>query len=117
MPIPESRTLKAIPSFGAAATLRLTLPFSVNFTALDSKFLITCSRRWRSVNIMAGAPSCNSTWNASCLSAANGWNIPRRPSTRRATLVFSGRISSLPASTLEMSRMSLIRLSRSLPAE
>ncbi|MNV65233.1 hypothetical protein D3C71_1579220 [compost metagenome] len=117
MPIPESRMLNAMPSFGAVATDRLTLPLCVNFTALDSRFLSTCSRRWRSVNSINGAPSCISTRKSSCLSVANGWNRPCRPSTRRATLVFSGRISSLPASTLEISRMSLIRLSKSLPAE
>ncbi|MNI89324.1 hypothetical protein D3C73_1467140 [compost metagenome] len=109
--------MKAMPSFGAVATLRLTLPFSVNFTALDNRFLITCSRRWRSVKTIAGEPGCTSIRNSRCLSAANGSNMPRKPSTRRATLVVSGRTSNLPASTLEMSRMSLIRLSKSLPAE
>ncbi|MNI61495.1 hypothetical protein D3C73_1167710 [compost metagenome] len=116
MPIPESPTLNAMPLFGALATDRLTLPLSVNFTALDNRFFSTCSRRWRSVNNICGAPSCTSSRKSSCLSVARGWNIPRSASSRRVTLVFSGRISSLPASTLEMSRMSLIRLSKSLPA-
>ncbi|MNL05194.1 hypothetical protein D3C87_1257770 [compost metagenome] len=45
MPIPESRTMNATRSSGWPATVRLTAPFSVNFTALDSRFLITCSSR------------------------------------------------------------------------
>ncbi|MNH09500.1 hypothetical protein D3C79_689560 [compost metagenome] len=96
---------------------RLTWPRSVNLMALDSRFLRICSRRWRSVNRVAGTCASAVTSKARPLCPANGSNMPRRPSTRRSTWVLSGRTSSLPASTLAMSRMSLIRLSRSLPAE
>ncbi len=73
--------------------------------------------RWRSVNRLVGASSLTAMLKPRPLSAASGVNMVRRLSTSELTRMFSGRTSSLPASTLEMSRMSLMRCSRSLPAE
>ena len=76
--------------------------------------------RWRSVTSVAGASGATVDLEAPAPSAlASGSNVRRagRRPARRSGTRFGHARSSLPASTLAMSRMSLIRFSRSLPAE
>ena len=114
--MPLSRTSNATDDGAWRATCSATLPWSVNLIALDSRFFRICSSRCGSVSIVAGASAATSTSRRKPLPAASGSNMERRPSASGASGVVSGRTSSLPASTFAMSRMSLIRASRSLPA-
>src|SRR5690606_39013601 len=108
MPIPESRTAKAICPLSWRRTLSLTEPFSVNLNALDKRLRRICSTRWRSVNRLDGASSSISTSKCSDFSCAWALNRCFRPSSIRGRFSSSGWMSSLPASTLGLSRMSLI---------
>ena len=76
MPIPESVTAKAMTVsawsrirlanrllFSALRTVSVTPPFSVNLKALESRFLITCWRRWPSVKMLDGMSGWTSTLN------------------------------------------------------
>ncbi len=114
--MPESFTANATRSSGRNSTLIATLPVSVNLIALDSRFFRICSTRRLSVTIEAGASGWTCASNASFFSLASGVNTRCSDSTRRGTDTNCGCRSRRPASTLDRSRMSLIRLSRSLPA-
>ncbi|MNN26189.1 hypothetical protein D3C81_1396900 [compost metagenome] len=83
--MPESRTAKTMPVPAWWLMVRLTWPCSVNLTALDSRFLRICSRRWRSVNSVTGTWGSTLTSKARPLCSASGRNMPRRPSTRRSS--------------------------------
>ena len=115
--MPESCTASAMPPPGSDDTSKRTAPFSVNLSALDSRFFKICSTRWRSVSRAAGVPGAIRTSKVSFFCRASGSKLVLSASTRVASETCSGTSSSLPASTLEMSRMSLIRSSKSLPAE
>ncbi len=117
MPMPESLTAKRAPPPGRADTCSRTSPRSVNLSAFDSRFFRICSTRCRSVNRLAGASVAMSSTNDSFLSLASGVNVMRRLSARLLVGTTSGCTSSLPASTLAMSRMSLMSTSKSLPDE
>ena len=117
MPMPESCTASAMPPPASGDASKRTSPVSVNLSALDSRFFKICSTRWRSVSRAAGVPGAICTSNMSFFCRASGSKLVLRVSAKAASVTCSGTSSSLPASTLEMSRMSLIRLSRSLPAE
>ena len=128
MPMPVSVTEKASTcrerlstswsnrfSRSASATFILTLPSSVNLKALDRRFFSTCCRRCGSVRMCRGVPGATSTEKASPFWSATGrkarsmnWLSSARTMSRGSTCIF-------PASTLERSRISLMRLSRSPP--
>ncbi len=83
MPMPVSTTVKATLAEGASwrsaansgagrLTRRVTLPFSVNLTALDNRLRSICCSRWGSVWRKAGASSSTSTFMARPRSAAMG---------------------------------------------
>ncbi|OEZ59967.1 hypothetical protein DUGA6_36070 [Duganella sp. HH105] len=117
MPMPVSCTAKAMRPSPSARAASVIWPPLVNLSAFDSRFLRICSRRWRSLVMWAARPSAICTWKASFFCCASGSNSMAMPSITWRGDSCSGTSSSLPASTLEMSRMSLIRLSKSLPAE
>ena len=101
----------------ASSILSMTLPSSVNLNAFERRFLITCCRRCSSVSIVGGtfAP-CTSISKFSSWSSATGRN-DRSTKSRTSESFTSVTLTSMrPASTLDRSRMSLIRSSRSEPA-
>ncbi len=127
MPIPVSHTSiarhfpafsplrnRSVPGAGRP-NVTLTVPRSVNLIALDIRFLITCSTRFRSLTISAGAPSCIIISRLRLFSATMCWKAARTPSPRSLTLTVCIRNSIFPASILDKSKISLIRFSRSLP--
>ena len=128
-PMPVSVTLKATTvsasfsvgvvnsmSDGGWCTESRTLPTSVNFRALDSRFLSTCCRRSSSVTIVSGSSGSSSTISSKpCCSASGPKFFPTYSHTPEST-TGAGRTSIFPASTLDRSRMSLISDSRSEPA-
>ncbi len=97
-------------------TASVTPPFSVNFSALASRFFSTCSSRWGSVSITGATSGGNVERRSSgpCRWPADRTSGAAR-SAVRSTDTASGLISTWPASILDRSRMSLIRFSRSLP--
>ncbi len=123
MPIPVSDTEKArpAPAPGTCEVSRrirsCTRPCWVNLTALDSRLCSTCRSRCRSVTTSAGTSGADATANSSLFSAASGSNTVRRSSASDPSANGSGCTSSLPASTRDRSRMSLISSSRSDPDE
>ena len=129
MPMPVSDTSKAITAGAvlrtgcsllqpprAPETLRLTPPSAVNLKALDSRFFSTCCKRLELVTMLrvrlGSSSMANESWRLSA-SCRNG-----RPtvSSRLAVRISSASTVTVPDSILERSRMSLIRLSRSVPA-
>ena len=117
MPMPVSATVSVTVLSAADATVRHTLPRSVNLSAFDIRFLRICSRRMRSVRSVRGQSSESSNANVRARSSAMGWKTFCRSFSSRSTGTAAGWISICPASILERSRMSLIRLSRSLPED
>ena len=129
MPTPVSSTTNSITASArerlslancrpSASPIRsLTLPTSVNLHAFESRFLSTCCSRCSSVSIVGGtfAPW-TSISKLSSLSSATGRNERSTNSRRSESLTSPTLTSILPASTLDRSRMSLIRFSRSEPA-
>ena len=95
-----------------------TLPSSVNLNAFESRFRRICSSRCGSVTIVGGtfAPL-TVTSNASRFCSATGWNARSIRSRSSVSGISDAARSIFPASTFERSRMSLIRSSRSEPAE
>ena len=63
---------------GAGRTSSVTDPLSVNLTALDSRLLRTCSRRWRSVSSSAGAP-----WSTLTVRVRPFWSVRGRNARRQ----------------------------------
>jgi hypothetical protein len=116
IPIPVSSTSKATRPSRAGRTRSETPPRSVNFTAFESRFFSTCWRRCGSVWIVS-TPGSRVRLRSSLFCWASGWKVPLRSSMSRRSGTVSGRTSSLPASIFERSRMSLMRVRRSLPAE
>ena len=100
----------------AVRTERVTAPCAVNLNALDKRLRTTCWSRFSSVRMVAGSASSNSTWNARPFSDAS-WRKVRsicclRPESGMSPI----SIETVPDSIFDRSRMSLMRLSRSVPA-
>ncbi len=94
-----------------------TWPCAVNLKAFDSRFLrIWFSRFGSDVNARGRLPSM-STWNARFFDSATEWNVRLTASRREANVISSASTVTVPDSILERSRMSLINVSRSAPAE
>ena len=122
-PIPVSRTstrkrgAAAVPSRVARIA---TSPSAVNFTALDPRFVSTCSRRVGSPEASCGTSGLHETWRSSDFARAVSASTPATWSSRSRTSKSTISSSRRPASILEKSRMSLIsassdRLDRSTP--
>ncbi len=129
MPMPVSETSKAT-TVGAwrkvgcsglhppvaAEMLRRTPPWAVNLKAFDSRFLSTCCRRLESVIML------RSRFGSTCTSkdrrrlSASWRNGRTTMSCKLLKKTSSASTETVPDSILERSRMSLIRLSRSVPA-
>ena len=102
---------------GTTCTVRLTPPCAVNLNALESRFFSTCSTRFESVNRLPPArrgstctsnhsPRLSASWRKLRLAVSiSVWNETS-----------SGSTVTVPDSIFDRSRMSVIRLSRSLPA-
>ena len=129
MPMPVSMTEKATTRSAWARmspakrmpcsawpTWSVTEPSSVNLTAFESRFLRICWSRCGSVWIRGTAFGAKSSSNASSFSSAIGANVRSSADSSSAIWISATVMSIFPASTLERSRMSLIRSSRSEPA-
>jgi hypothetical protein len=88
----------------------------VNFRAFDSRFFRICCTRCSSVVRASGAPWSTVTAKFSACWSAIGRNTCSRSSHSDCTFTGAMAMSIFPASTFDRSRMSLIRLRRSLPA-
>ena len=117
MPIPVSMTDSAICSSGTRRILSSTLPFSVNLTAFDSRLRKICSSLCRSVSIDDGHSGSISILNFTSFFSASGAKRSERSLVRRVSATGSGLISMCPASIFDRSRMSLMRVRRSLPED
>ena len=95
---------------------RLTAPSAVNLNALLSRLLAICSSLLPSVRRSEGRPASMSSVKPRPFSSATCANVRRNRCARSASARSSITSSILPASTLDRSRMSLIRCSRLLPA-
>ena len=119
MPAPVSRTVNrsevGLPESRSGSTRRSTRPESVNLIALPTMLMMTCRRRPGSPLTSTATPAATSQPSASPFSAARGVIIASMSSvkSRRSNPMDSS--SSLPASILEMSRMSLTSASRNSP--
>ncbi len=111
-----SSPLRARRASGSGRPIRtVTPPASVNFSALPMRFLSTCPTRCASDTISAGASGARSMTSLSPCALAMCANCESRLRSRSASSTASRRSSILPASIFDRSRISLIRLSRSLP--
>ena len=100
----------------AADTFSRTPPCAVNLKALDSRFFSTCCRRFESVVMVR--PRLGSRWtsNDSCRVSASWRNGRATMSSRLEKKISSASTVTVPDSIFDRSRISLIRLSRSVPA-
>ncbi len=118
IPIPVSTTLnRSQPaSSGSGSTRRVTLPWSVNFSAFPIRLMRICRRRFGSPTSPAGAPGRISKLSRKRRACAREAIISRTLSrnARRSKPIDSN--STCPDSTLEKSRTSLIRSRRFSPA-
>ena len=94
-----------------------TWPFSVNLKALLRRLLRICCRRCESVGIVSGRPGRSSIEKASLVASATWRKV-------RSSMGFSSASgqalmsrATVPDSSLDRSRMSLISLRRSVPDE
>ena len=121
MPIPVSRTQTASRNSPSAVrfpdTVSVTLPSSVYFTALVSRFMITCRMRTSSPNSLQGMVLSMSRTNSSPLFFARSAMELTRSLIMEETSYFTGTSSILPSSILEKSSMLLISDSSVLPAD
>jgi hypothetical protein len=83
MPMPESRTEKAIRAGPDDSTRRTTSPSLVNLIAFESRFRRICWRRCGSVRIVGGVPGAVSIASRRPFCTASGWNN-RRERVERA---------------------------------
>jgi hypothetical protein len=111
-PMPVSCTVTTTPS-PARRAVSVTPPFSVNFTALDSRLLKICSRRTSSV-YSVGSSGSTAAVSAIFLSLARSINALSALSTTTRSWTGANFSVSRSASILEMSRMSLMSWSRFL---
>ena len=117
MPVSRTAIDTPSPSPSSARTCTATSPRSVNLTAFDSRLRRIWPSRWASASMYSGVPGSTVTVRARPFSRISGSKIRTTPSTVRARCRRSGTMSTLPASTFDRSRMSLISASRSRPAE
>ncbi len=119
MPAPVSRTAKRIvqsaPARASTSQRSTTLPRSVNFTALLSRFTSTCASRSASPRSACGR-SPRSTVSARPLRRAPSVTIAVARASSASTEKSTGASTSLPASILDRSRMSLMMSSRCIAA-
>ena len=116
MPMPVSLTANDRVSSGLRDTCSATEPFSVNLSALDSRFFSTCARRCGSVSSVAGTSGATVAVSVRPFSCASGRSGSIRVCRALDSVTVSTDTVAWPASILDRSRMSLIRASRSLPA-
>src|SRR5262249_6509193 len=117
MPMPLSATASSTQS-RPSATLRTrsaTSPSFVNLQALLKRLSRTCLRRMESA-VSTPTFSCASTTRRFWFFSASCSAVPMTSSISLAKFTGSGLSSSLPASILERSSISLIRLRRWVPA-
>ena len=96
-------------------TVKSTAPCSVNLKELESRFFNTWSNRASSVKITAGASSSRTRAKPIFFCSARGLKGASSETSILSRVISSGLISIRPASILERSSTSLIRLSRSAP--
>ncbi len=114
MPTPVSHTVISI-KLSARCALIPTWPLSgVNFTALESRLKMICFTL-RSSAVSAYISSLMSSDKRIPCDSARSFTTTRLPSSSSRKLTVPSSSSILPASILERSRMSLIRLSRCFP--
>jgi hypothetical protein len=85
--------------------------------AFDSRFLRICCSRFGSDVKVRGSAGWMSRWNAKFFCSARCWNIRSTLSRSAAKAISSASTVTVPDSIFDRSRMSLISVSRSLPAE
>ncbi len=112
--MPVSETANWIRPAPALRTFSETLPCSVNLTALASRFLRICCRRWLSASSWVGASGAALISRARPFCTAIGSKVSFRRCSTLDTARFSSTSSTWPASIRDRSRMSLINASRSL---
>ena len=121
IPIPVSSTekIRQISSSltSVKSTCIVTEPFSVYLTAFVSIFITHCLMRISSPIRRCGICAFTSTINFNPFLAALSFIILFRSLIRDDNSYWTGMSSIFPASTLERSRMSLIRESSVLPAD
>ncbi len=115
MPMPVSATRKCTPSSPSRETPTVTPPCSVNLTAFPTRLTRTWRRRSESPVTQAGTSSSMSTRRSSPLAWAWAEMVPATLRTAAPRSKSTSSMSSLPASILEKSRMSLMRPSRLWP--
>ena len=128
MPIPVSVTAnpmteRARPRVGCSALQplvagkmrRVTEPDSVNLKALASRFFSTCCRRLASVCMPRGRPGSTSIVKSTPRWSATWRKLRSTYSVRSAKLRSPTSTETVPDSILLRSRMSLMRISRSVP--
>ena len=95
-----------------------TPPCAVNLKALDSRFLRICCRRFGSRERCAAELRSMLDVERQVLRlSATWWNVRSTLSRRAAKVISSASTVTVPDSIFDRSRMSLIRVSRSVPAE
>ncbi len=99
------------------AISRSTRPWSVNLNAFESMFLMTCWRRLLSVTIERGSAGSTAIENPTPFASATCRNVRSKNSWSSAKRTSPASMTTVPDSIFERSRMSLIRLRRSFPAE
>ncbi|MNV80096.1 hypothetical protein D3C71_1736770 [compost metagenome] len=114
--MPESLTANDSVSPGLRDTCSSTEPFSVNLSALDSRFFSTWPRRKASVSIEAATSGATVAVSVRPFSCASGRRGSISPCSARAMFTVSTSTVAWPDSILDKSRMSLMSASRSLPA-
>ena len=97
-------------------TCSRTPPWSVNLKAFDSRFFNTCSRRLESVVIARPRRGSKSAVNDSLRASASCRKLRSIVSRRCVNSRSSHSTVTVPDSIFDRSRMSLMRLSRSVPA-
>ena len=129
MPIPVSATTKATTSEAWLSTgcdgdqpsrgdeiVSDTPPCAVNLNAFDSRLRSTCCTRLASVIMAPPRSAATSAWNHKPRRSASCLNVRLMTSTSVANCTSLGSTVTVPDSIFERSSMSLIRLSRSVPA-
>ena len=120
IPIPVSRTSKRTRTFADSCstsfTLMTTSPEGVNFTAFEARLSRICLMRPASPTSIAGTSGRQYAISSRPLACAASARRTASSSTRVRGLKGAGSRSTLPASSFEKSRMSLIRVSRASPA-
>ena len=94
-----------------------TWPCEVNLKAFDSRFFRICCRRFGSLVNDRGRVLSMSMWKPRLLDSARWWNERSTVSRSAWNVMSSASTVTVPDSIFERSRMSLISVNRSVPAE